>query len=175
MIMLTQEETQLAIELAIQKLMDKDSYLFEVDVNERTLTHRMAIYLEEEISKMEAGWNVDCEYNRDVTSPKEPYSKRLRLHDDPPPRDYVTPHEDENAITVFPDIIVHIRGRSGEEHANLVVIEVKKTTSSVGSAYDKEKKLPAYLKYLKYKYAYFVTLHTQNECDYTVELIGQQD
>lgn len=174
--MLTQEQIRLAIESAIQKLMDKDAYLFKVDVNERALTHRMAIYLEEKIGEMDAEWNIDCEYNRDVTSQTKPYSKRLWLADDPPPPDYDNAaYEDENATTVFPDIIVHRRGSSGEQNGNLAVIEVKKTTSSVGGEYDKQKKLPAYLKYLKYKYAYFVTLDTRNQGNYTVELIGQQD
>lgn len=173
--MVTQEQIEQAIKGALQKLVYEDRYLFEVDANERTLTHRMAIYLEEKIREVQGGWNVDCEYNRDVTSRKEPYSKKLWLADDPPPRDYDdAPYADENATTVFPDIIIHKRGKSGDEEGNLVVIEVKKSTSLVGNGYDKERKLPAYLKYLRYKYAYFVTLHTKNKCDCSFELIGKQ-
>lgn len=171
--MVTEEQIRQAIQEALDKLMENDRYLFEKDVNERTLTHRMAIFLEEKIGKIEPGWNVDCEYNRDVSSETEPYSKKLQLSEAPPCGYDAEPYQDENATTVFPDIIVHKRGKSGDEEGNLAVIEVKKSTSTVGSDFDRTVKLPAYLTYLKYRHAYFVTLYTKDQCNYNVESIRE--
>ena len=51
---------------AAARLENDDRLLFELDANERTLTHRLALYLDSEF----AGWNVDCEYNRRRHDPK---------------------------------------------------------------------------------------------------------
>jgi hypothetical protein len=53
---------------------------------------------------------------------------------------------------VYPDIIVHRRGKSGAGD-NLVVIEAKKSTT--GQNGDKEK-LRAYLRCLGYRHAFYV-------------------
>lgn len=156
--MLNEDRIKTAINNALADLVEKDTYLLKMDANERSLTHRLAIYLEEEILEEEPGWNVDCEYNRDIEATETPYSKRLSLDGIPPPQDYISPYEDENATTVFPDIIVHKRGKSGDQNGNLIVIEVKKDTSSVGPGYDIKKKLPAYLAQLKYQYAFHILI-----------------
>jgi hypothetical protein len=54
---------------------------------------------------------------------------------------------------VYPDIIVHKRGRT----SNLLVIEVKKGSSPVGRQCDLEK-LDAYRRQLKYEFAVAITL-----------------
>jgi hypothetical protein len=66
-----------------------------------------------------------------------------------------------NSITVFPDIIVHQRGVSN----NLLVIEIKKSTSKVGSNFDYSK-----LKEFKSQHGYshalflrFITGCTEDE------------
>jgi hypothetical protein len=170
--MLTGKQIKKAVKETLERLIKEDEYLFTIDANERALTHRMAIYLEEKIRLIEADWNVDCEYNRDVTSQKEPYSKKLELTDLPLP-DYTNgPYEDENATTVFPDVIVHKRGKNGANEGNLLVIEVKKSTSTVSEKFDKEKKLPAYLKHFYYKYACFVMLNTKTDIGYQYEFIA---
>lgn len=171
--MIDKKQIANAIEDALKEL-KKDKHLFLVDANERTLTHRLAIYLEEKIKKLESGWDVDCEYNRDVTSTKKPYTKKLKLCA-PPDYNDGPPYEDENATTVFPDIIVHKRGKSGYKDGNLLVIEVKKSTSRVSDEYDKKCKLPAYLKELHYAYAYYILLETGNKCDWKLELIDHKN
>jgi hypothetical protein len=80
------------------------------------MTHKFAEYLQREFPD----WNVDCEYNRDGDIPK----RLLNLFQD----DRVRP-SDDNAATVFPDIIVHHRGQRGEQ-ANLLVLEAKKSGAS---------------------------------------------
>ncbi len=63
--------------------------------------------------------------------------------------------------SVLPDIIVHHRGQNNK---NLLIIEVKKSTSSVSEEYDIEK-LKCYTELsnqnnLKYKYGVFIKFYT---------------
>lgn len=121
---------------ALEKFIKKDQVLLEIDVNERSLTHRVAIYLQELFPDMD----VDCEYNRDDHEPKELFL---------PGGDGDT--YDTNAQTVYPDIIVHKRKTKN----NLLVIEFKKTSSYIDDTKD-FKKLNEYKNQLNYKYALFV-------------------
>ncbi len=50
-----------------RKFLKNDSYLLQVDANERSITHRFAIYLEDEFPD----YNVDCEYNRECADIKK--------------------------------------------------------------------------------------------------------
>ena len=124
----------------LNRLMEADQYLLEIDVNERSITHRLAIYLQEIFDD----WHVDCEYNRDGNDPKELYFPS-------DPGDVA----DTDARTVFPDIIIHERGTGN----NYVVIEVKKSTSVVGGEWDREK-LTRYRNQLGYRFALFVEFDT---------------
>jgi hypothetical protein len=98
------------LQRALDRLVSADRDLFIVDANERSLTHRLAMYLQEEFRE----WDVDCEYNRSGEVPK--VVARLALS---PTQD------DEHARTVFPDIIVHHRRLQD----NLLVIEAKKSSN----------------------------------------------
>lgn len=100
---------------AIRLLQRRDAYLLEHDANERSITHRLAIYVEGQFP----GWDVDCEYNRDGADPK-------RL-----PRAQTVQTDDDQGRTVYPDIIVHKRGRNNDPGSNLLVIEVKKSPGGV--------------------------------------------
>ena len=55
------------IKNAYRKLLKNDSCLLAVDANERSITHRFAIYLEDEFPD----YNVDCEYNRECADIKK--------------------------------------------------------------------------------------------------------
>ncbi|MFZ5539312.1 MAG: hypothetical protein ACOY5V_06190 [Pseudomonadota bacterium] len=128
-----------AVNVAIVELMRRDRYLLEVDANERSISHRFAIYLEHHFP----GYDVDCEYNRDGVDPKE-----VVLFDTQPTA------EDTDAKTVFPDIIVHKRG---ERSNNLLVVEIKK----VGNPQPRDRdlgKLRAYRQQLGYRRALFLEL-----------------
>lgn len=78
---------------AVQTLLDRDAYLLRADVNERTVTHRLAVYVEQAFPD----WDVDCEYNRDGHDPKEIA--------------FGSGDDAEHGSRVFPDVIVHKRGR----------------------------------------------------------------
>lgn len=81
-------------------LLKNDYVLFETEANERSISHKLAEYLQERFPE----WHVDCEYNRDYKNTKKP-KKTKELNDE----------------IVYPDIIVHRRNTD----YNLLVIELK--------------------------------------------------
>lgn len=99
---------------ALRRLLEDDEQLLEADANERSITHRLAVYLEEGFP----GWHVDCEYNRSLGNGG--YKKVLSYE-----FEETIPPDDLEAKSVFPDIIVHRRDTSD----NLLVIEMKKSKS----------------------------------------------
>ena len=123
---------------ALQKFLENEGDLFEIGVNERSISHKVAEYLQYEFSDMK----VDCEYNRHGLSrdPKNLMGKR-----------------------VFPDIVVHRRGTDIE---NLLVIEVKKKGHSQ-NALDHDKWKLAELTKRKGKFGYQLGLllefHVKNK------------
>jgi len=138
-----QDEIQQKIKIAIKQLFCRDHKLLDIDVNERTITHRLAMYLQKQFPD----WDVDCEYNRKGHD----NVKRLNLPVDS------TLSDCTEAVTVYPDIIVH--HRTTEE--NLLVIEVKKSSSIIPKERDLEK-LRAYKSQLGYRYAVFLRFATGN-------------
>lgn len=139
-----QKDVDSRLQRALDRLAISDKELFRKDVNERSLTHKLAEHLTLEF----LGWDVDCEYNRDGGLPK----RLVRYQGD------LSSMGDIDAPTVFPDIIVHKRGTM----KNLLVIEVKKDSSRVDHKFDWDK-LKAF-KYNpdghKYSFAAFVVLKT---------------
>ncbi|UTW60235.1 hypothetical protein KFE96_07955 [Kordiimonas sp. SCSIO 12603] len=127
-----------AVNKALEQLLDSDQYLLSNDVNERSISHRLAIYLEPLFPE----WHVDCEYNKNHDDPK-----RLRI----PRRKIVS--ADTQATTVYPDIIVHKRNTD----KNLLVIEMKKTSNQEDDIYDLHK-LKAFKEQLGYEYSIFLKL-----------------
>ena len=61
------EEVLEKIKNAYRKFLKNDFYLLEFDANERSITPRFAIYLEDEFPD----YNVDCEYNRECADIKK--------------------------------------------------------------------------------------------------------
>lgn len=119
--------------------MARDYYLLSVEANERSLTHRLAIYIEQEFPD----YNVDCEFQKDGMD-----TKKLARFSNPAAK---------QAGTVYPDIIVHHRGTDD----NFIVIESKPSSKD-----DPCKKSPAcdcdccklwaYREELKYKHAFYI-------------------
>jgi hypothetical protein len=123
------------LQRAIDALWNDDRHLLTADASERSLTHCLAVHL----AAAFPNYSVDCEYNRDGFD-----VKRLAL----PVRGGV----DEDlldAVTVFPDIIVHVRGRPDR---NLLVVEVKKASSRMSDDFD-FLKLEAFKQDLDYAFA----------------------
>ena len=150
----SQAQLEAAVRAACDRLVKNEQPLFTRDINERTLTHKFAMYLQAEVDSWGEAWDVDCEFNRSIAQPKD--MKTLDL----PARlahklGEVTPVDDVHARTVFPDVIVHRRGTV----ENLLVVEVKKTTASPKDIdFDWKHKLPEYAKTLKYQAAVFLLL-----------------
>lgn len=134
------EFVELALNYSLAQLLRSDGEILAMDVNERSISHRLASYLEAFFQ----GWNVDCEYNRNHDDPKRLEIRRRNVQSD-----------DTQATTVFPDIIIHRRGSD----ENFVVIEMKKTSSQETDDYDLEK-LKAFKEQLGYQYAIFVKVRT---------------
>lgn len=120
---------------AYQRLVKNDFDLFTADVNERSITHKLAEYIQDEFSE----YHVDCEYNRKGIDPK-----RLSFSVD------TIQSDDTEAKTAYPDIIVHHRRTSN----NFIVIEAKKDTN--GAVNRDLEKLRAYKDELGYQFAYFI-------------------
>ena len=106
---------------AIERLMERDRDLLVLNVSERCVSHRLALYLQELFPELD----VDCEYNRDGPDPK-----RLK----PPPVPLYW--DDDESKSVFPDILVHRRNNPGR---NVLVVEVKKTANGTLANYDRAK------------------------------------
>ena len=104
---------------ALQEFYAREAFLFERDLGERTLTHRLAVHLEKQFS----GWEVDCDYNRLG-------ERRLRL-----PHGTIVSTDDELGKSVYPDIVVHQR----EIPNNLLAIEVRKTSNHQPPEHDRHK------------------------------------
>jgi hypothetical protein len=130
---------------AVHDFIQRDRYLLERDVNERSITHHLAIQL----GRQFPNWDVDCEYNRN-----HDLTKQLHL----PKRKQRISADDLHATTVFPDIIVHRRSTD----LNMVVIEVKKSTNHEDDEWDRCK-LMGFQQQLNYRLAVFIRFSIGNE------------
>jgi len=120
---------------ALVQLMERDVALLRLNVHERTITARLAEYMQVSLPE----WNVDPEYNRI--------------------RDRVKQVElDGRAVNVVPDIIAH-RRNSGD---NLFILEAKKVGDDQADEYDR-KKTKALKEQQGYRYAVFLRLRTGAE------------
>jgi len=143
---LTANQVKRRVRTAIELLIRKDAHLLNIDVNECSITHRLALHLQDAFK----GWDIDCEYNRNRYD-----TKKLSIGGDVHLTVETTQTDDEQGKTVYPDIIVHHRGTD----QNLLVVEVKKTTSHVSKDFDLNK-LHEYKRQLGYSYALFLNFLT---------------
>lgn len=122
-----EEQIRDLLKYAASQLLDKDLSLFMSAVNERSISHRLAVHLIPLFDE----YDVDCEYNRCGIIVKT-----------------INPNK-----RVFPDIIVHKRNVKN----NLVVIEMKKNSSPSSKKADIEKLTKYMnTQSLEYQYAFFV-------------------
>lgn len=104
---------------AIGEFYAREGLLFERDLGERTLTHRMAVCLERQFD----GWDVDCDYNRLG-------ERLLKL-----PHGTIVSTDDELGKSIFPDIVVHRRAVP----ENLLALEVRKAINHQPLEHDRHK------------------------------------
>ncbi len=104
---------ELPLTSALSLLHSNDSRILIDGTNERSITHRLGLYLQ--IAFLD--WTVDCEYNR-VGNDGVP--KRLgNLASQENIR-----WDDPGGKTIYPDIVVHRRG-SSQKCDNLLSLEIK--------------------------------------------------
>src|SRR5471030_1585357 len=104
---------------ALEVFYARETHLLEKDLGERTLTHRLAVYLEKQFS----GWEVDCDYNRLG-------ERTLRL-----PKGSIVSTDDHLGKSVYPDIVVHQR----EIPNNLLAIEIRSAGNHQPPEHDQHK------------------------------------
>ena len=99
---------------ALRSFYTKEALLIKYHVSERALTHKLA----EHLQKLFPRHDVDCEYNK--VGDGDPKRLDFLMGNDPD-----CPHDCDrcrnNKCVIFPDIIVHHRGKDD----NLLVIEAK--------------------------------------------------
>jgi hypothetical protein len=105
--------------VALQEFYARETYLFERDIGERALTHRLAVQIERQFS----GWDVDCDYNRLG-------ERTLRL-----PKGTIVSTDDALGKSVYPDIVVHQRAIP----KNLLAVEVRKALNHQPVDHDRHK------------------------------------
>lgn len=150
---ITEEYVKEAINYAFEQLKARDSHLLDVKINERSLTHKLAMYLEE-FSKQESNglltdYDFDIEYNKNHFEAKTLLSLQ----------DFRVKATDTNGKTVYPDIIIHKRNTN----CNLIVIEVKKKNAPTGKKNLDKMKIEAYKEDLNYRFGVFVTIDCENK------------
>lgn len=146
------------LKAALAKVLAQDFELLEDATGERSIAHRLAVYLEQDFE----GWHVDCEFNRQG---EEGSRGTKRVSPD-------VPHLPESragqgTADVTPDIIVHWRRKP----RNLLAVEVKPADSA-----DLERdraKLRRYLTepHLRYAFAVLVTYRNGEAAFNAVERI----
>lgn len=139
---------------AIEILQEKDSIFLEkkFDINERSVTHRLGMYLAE----LFPDEDVDCEYNRQYNDDTDEYiAKNLDL----PKIEKGMTTKDTVAKTVFPDIIVHRR----KTNRNILAVEVKMKWKSAKGDFDLIK-AEAYKIRLGYQFSAYIILGEGKDC-----------
>ena len=130
---------------ATARVEDEDRHLLAVNVSERCIAARLAMYLREYF----ADYDVDVEYNRHGDEKKQLYDL---VHDHDCPRD-----RDEGQ-TVLPDVVVH--GRDVDDF-NLLIIEMKKSGNQSGMERDR-RRIRAFRAELGYELGALVVCETGN-------------
>ncbi len=133
---------------------EMDIDLLDKNASERSISHKLA----EHIQRYFPNHNVDCEYNRNEGDIKKLRSKlNVGVNLEP---------DDLDAKAVFPDIIIHKRGKK----VNLAVIEVKKEKHVVEKDSNSwnldKKKLESFTKEngdYKYKLGLFLIAYTKDK------------
>lgn len=148
-------DVEALVQVALAELRS-DETLFRLHANERSITHRLAVYLEQPFN----GWNVDCEHSRIGEDPSN--YKRLLL-----PSAANVNHFDMNGSRVYPDIVIHHRGQNTTSD-NLLVIEVKTVWSQVSDEQDFNK-LKAFTgqypvdQFVTYRFGLFLKFNEKGE------------
>jgi len=162
------EEIKRRLNLALEKLYVKDWYLIKNAAHERSITHKLAEYLQE----LFPDYDVDCEYNLDIDNKgRNTLVGYKRWGDDIDKFNLLLKNLDrknysslKKLITklsslFYPDIIIHKRGTNSQ---NLLVIECKKN-NEVGNDREKLIAITSYDKINHYAYKLGAFIRFGNE------------
>lgn len=145
-------EVRAGLRRAIQRLVMKDKKLLHSNANERSIAHRLALYLESQFH----GYFVDCEYDLDDNQSfaekrlKADYAWKVLLQDAK-----TSARGDGHSASVFPEIIVHKRGIPGQ---CLLIVELKKTSHPRTTHEIDRSKIRGYLESDQYGFQYGLLL-----------------
>ena len=139
------DEAKDCLTQATARVKKEDNHLLMVDVSERCIAARLAMYLREYFTD----YDVDAEYNRHGEDKK-------KLYDLVDKRDCSRDRDDEGQ-TVLPDVIVH---RRGDDDSNLLIIEMKKSANKDGMARDR-RRIQAFRAELGYEFGALVVCETK--------------
>ena len=104
---------------ALKEFYAQEAFLFEHDLGERTLTHRLAVHVERQFPDFE----VDCDFDR--LGPRT-----LQL-----PHGSIVSTDDHLGKSIYPDIVVHQRAVPN----NLLAIELRKADNHQSLEHDRHK------------------------------------
>lgn len=166
------EEVRERLYIALNQLSKNALWLLHNNLNERTIAHKLAEYLQQIFPE----YHVDCEYNRDVE--QNSGLKKVNILKE---RYEAIKNEVVDGVSidvsVFPDIIIH---RRGTNEFNLLVIELKKSknTNKEAREFDIEK-LHSFTDQserntLKYNFGVFLILETRENMATPVNLINDE-
>lgn len=147
------KEIEGSLVAAINELQLKDAMFLDpnFNVNERSVTHRLGMYLADKFPDED----VDCEYNKVYNEHSDEY---IAKNVDLPKIEKGLTTKDLEAKTVYPDIIVHQRGLQ----RNLLAVEVKMSWKNTKGGFDLIK-AEAYKHRLHYDHAVFLVIGPGDE------------
>lgn len=137
---------------ATAKVIEEDCHLLVVNVSERCIAARLAMYLREYF----IDYDVDVEYNRHGDDTKQLHHL-VDNHDCSRDRD--------EGQTVLPDVVVHGRGH---DKSNLLIIEMKKSGNQSGMEKDR-RRIRAFRAELGYELGALVVCEIGNHPSISVE------
>lgn len=147
-----EREFQKMIISSLKELFLKDALLLNssYDINERSVSHKLAIYIGQYLSDNDFNYDVDVEYNRMAVAYDangidigNVVGKTIRYEDHP-----------QKERFVYPDIIIHKRNQP----INIGIIEIKMSWKNNRKQLDYEK-VNEYIKQINYQYGVFIEIH----------------
>ncbi|WP_396194989.1 hypothetical protein [Flavobacterium sp.] len=173
---ITIQELKDKLEASLKKLYVKDWYLLKHNCHERSITHKLAEYLQELLPD----FDVDCEYNLDIDNndtkrkkwvsekAKEKVIEELKKIKESLNSDNwnLTEEIEKVSVNFYPDIIVHKRGSN---KYNMLIIEAKKGNANASLDIEKLKAFTSQIGELHYRYL----LGAQIKLDVEAQLNGK--
>lgn len=150
--MYSKESIRNILEKSLDELFEKDnSIIFKsYDLHERSITHRLAVYIESHF--IGTNYTVDVEYNR----MRNDYGEDVIGHEIGKRLDFEK--YGKNYANVYPDIIIHQR----KTNNNLLEIEVKMNWKNSKREFD-YMKINEYINQLNYKYGVYLEIDEKRE------------